>query len=147
MKIQRNFYTELKEELLECSVECSDAPADQPCADSTGLFERLVQNERFRLLKKAADGQSMSQPAFERLADRALETAERLGLNVTIESRGLTAMISFRAPMIHLVAANDQIHIGRLLDFLSRADQMMFAAVPEDGEMLMQISLYYELAL
>jgi len=147
MKIQRNFYTELKEELLECSAEIGEALASRPHTDSTGLFERLVQNERFRLLKKAADGQSMSRPAFERLADRALETAERLGLNVTIEDRGLTAMISFRAPMIHLVAANDQIHIGRLLDFLSRADQMLLGVVPEDNEMLLQISLYYELGL
>ena len=147
MKIDRNFYTELKEDLLECSAECGDALTARSPADSTGLFEHLVQNERFRLLKKSADGQSMSQPAFERLADRALETAERLGLNITIENRGLTAMISFRAPMIHLVAANDQIHIGRLLDFLSRADQLMLGVVPEDGEMLLQISLYYELAV
>lgn len=149
MKIVRNYYTELKEELLECrAAEGTAIPADAASDDELAdLLEHLAQAERFRLLKKAADGQSMSEAAFKQISDRALETAERLGLNITVETRGLNGVISFRTPRLRLNAANDQIHISRLLSFLTRADHMLFNVVPEDGEMLLQISLCYELTL
>ena len=63
MKIQRNFYTELKEDLLECIAECGESLAQRPRPDNTALIEHMFQNERFRLLKKAADGQSMNAAA------------------------------------------------------------------------------------
>ncbi len=145
MKIQRNFYTELKKDLLECSATYTDSliqPSETAAAD---LLGSLFRNESLRRLKKSAAGESLTEASFERLVNQALDTAERLGLNIQAESRGTTGIICFRRPMIYLNASSDDLHVSRLLSFLSHAEHIYFSVVSENGEMLFQLTLYYDL--
>lgn len=147
MKIQRNFYTELKQDLLECSAECGDSFAQHSPLSEVDPLERLFANEGLLRLKKSANGQALTEASFERLVNQALDTAERLGLNVQIESRGTTGILCFRRPMIYLNASADALYISRLLSFLSHAAHIYFNVVSENGEMLFQLTLYYELTV
>jgi len=150
MIIRHNFYTELKEEFEECAraAQQQEAENTEPSgADHTDLFEYMLRTAQFRRFRKAAEKQSLTQNVFKRLSDSALQTAERLGLNLLIETRGLVGQIALSAPRLSLGSDGDSIHISRLLTLLSSADHFCFETLSEDGEALVCLRMYYDLAL
>ncbi len=148
MFISHNYYGEVKEDLLSFCESSCDAIDYEPQGDSETIdnfFNRLFEIRHQEKLRKIAEGRCISAEQFKSLVDRALELAERLGMDVHAEIKNSTGFISLASPHIDLHSQEEPELIEHLSKLISRADYQFFDTTEKYGETLIQFSFHYDL--
>ena len=144
MKIQHNFYTEMREEWeLYADKEETSSTAQDPEA----LFQHVLRARQMRRIQQSALEMSISKNDFQHMVDDALDLADHIGLDFFAKTEGTLGMISLSAPRLTLNKRSDFEYISRLTRIWHAASESHTDNFPKGGENYVRFSLYYDLIL